>query len=505
MNVNPMTLLTTVKILKGVPLDSTYTDTLDFSSVSEQASFFSSKTKFNIPNMSPIRLQNKIRLDINADKLYDCNYIMFQNSNFSNKWFYAFIKSIDFINVNRSDIEFEIDVLQTWMFDYTIKPSFVEREHIADDTIGNNLVAENLELGEYVSNAEFGSGLMDDSVIVIASTLDLTTMNLDRSKGVKYLGVYSGVKYFVSETVEGVNASIDWLDSKGKTDAIISIFMMPKRLVADENTTHSEHEIEINFPKNYTTLDGYTPKNNKLYTHPYNFLYCYNTIGATAEFKYEFFKRDTCPFSVWSDMSCNPQVLLIPNSYKTQSTTGNNTNEKMVLEGFPQCTYNSDVYKVWLAQNSSSLAVSTLSTALGGVTSGMAGNPTGVAGATIGIASQLASIQKSSMQPPQAKGNTGNSAMFSYGDFDFNFMKASITHQYAKIIDDYFSMYGYATHDVKVPNTTGRPSWNYVKTIDVKIVGSVPFGDMDIIKSVYNNGVTIWHGDWVGDYSRNNK
>ena len=102
-------------------------------------------------------------------------------------------------------------------------------------------------------------------------------------------------------------------------------------------------------------------------------------------------------------------------------------------------------------------------------------------------------------------GSTGSAAMITNGLKQFSFCPVFIRAEFAKIIDDYFSMFGYATHRTKVPNITGRPSWNYVKTIDAKIIGSVPFGDMERIKQMFNDGVTFWHGDWVGDYTRNNK
>ena len=66
-------------------------------------------------------------------------------------------------------------------------------------------------------------------------------------------------------------------------------------------------------------------------------------------------------------------------------------------------------------------------------------------------------------------------------------------------------MYGYATNRVKVPNMEGRESWNYVKMNNVIIKGSIPVDSMDSIKSMFNNGIRFWHGDFVGDYSRSNR
>ena len=190
MNVVPMTPITSVKVCRNVPLDSTYKDTLDFSSVSAQVEYFTGKAKHTFTNLTPVRLQNALRLPVTADSLYDCNYIMFQNANFGNKWFYAFITSIDFVNVNMSEIHFDIDVLQTWWFDITIKPSFVEREHINNDTIGNNLIAENLELGDYIARDFDGTNVLGGSSIVVAATTDSEGTKVT---GGTYCGIYSGL------------------------------------------------------------------------------------------------------------------------------------------------------------------------------------------------------------------------------------------------------------------------------------------------------------------------
>lgn len=77
--------------------------------------------------------------------------------------------------------------------------------------------------------------------------------------------------------------------------------------------------------------------------------------------------------------------------------------------------------------------------------------------------------------------------------------------EYLKIIDDYFTMYGYKVNSVKIPNITGRPNWNYVKTINANILGNIPQEDIQELKNIFDNGVTFWHNpDTFLDYSQNN-
>ena len=58
------------------------------------------------------------------------------------------------------------------------------------------------------------------------------------------------------------------------------------------------------------TIDGYVPKNNKLFTYPYCFLYVTNLMGNSATYKYEYFNSANCVFDFAMDMSPNPTGML---------------------------------------------------------------------------------------------------------------------------------------------------------------------------------------------------
>ena len=141
----------TIKLLTNCPLDNTYDHTIYFTSASAQTSYFESLTKYAYLEYSYVRHNRtlKVQAPVGAN-LYDCNYVMFQNSAFGAKWFYAFIKGVEYVNNGVSQIEFQIDIMQTWLFDYQLEECFVEREHSATDAIGDNIVPENLELGDEV-------------------------------------------------------------------------------------------------------------------------------------------------------------------------------------------------------------------------------------------------------------------------------------------------------------------------------------------------------------------
>ena len=141
-----------IRLLSGCPIDESYNHTIYFSSATEQADYFLTLTKPTYGLFSKVSYQragkNTIRLQVLADNIYDCNYLMFRNTAYGTKWFYAFINRIEYINDNVTEIEYTIDVMKTWYFDYELGECFVEREHSLSDHIGENVVEENLELNE---------------------------------------------------------------------------------------------------------------------------------------------------------------------------------------------------------------------------------------------------------------------------------------------------------------------------------------------------------------------
>ena len=136
-----------IKLCSGVPIDSSYKDTIYFESRSAQKSYFDSKVSKTMDKASFQRIngqQGVVRMSANAESIYNCNYMMFQNTNYGSKWFYAFITNIEYVNDKVSNVYFTIDVMQTWfMFDCTLKECFVEREHSTIDYAGSNIVSEN--------------------------------------------------------------------------------------------------------------------------------------------------------------------------------------------------------------------------------------------------------------------------------------------------------------------------------------------------------------------------
>lgn len=494
---------TDIKILSNCPLDNTYEHTIKFTDSYNQQLYFSSLAKFELDEYSYQR-HNKgsIKVAVKMESLFDCNYIMFKNSSFENKWFYAFITGINYINNESSEIIYEIDVLQTWAFDYSLQKCFVEREHSSTDVIGENTIPEGLELGQYMY-ADLGiDERFSEFNIVVAATFDTT---LQAATGGLYGGVYSGICYNVFTNVSAVNSFLTNVTTENKSGGIVSIFMIPKTFsypATDIRPTAYTKTVA----KKHDNLGGYVPNNKKLFTYPFNLLYVSDNMGRTANYRYEFFApASNCQFHLEGVMSCSPEIQLVPLNY---SGVEENINERLVITDFPQCAYNIDTFAAWLAQNKASLTVGGISEGIGAAINLATMNVSGFVSQAERVAGKLAQIYDTKTLPPQNHGKQSSSINIATGEQGFHFYYAFIRPEYAKIIDGYFDRYGYATHLHKVPNTDARPFWCYTKTVGCTITGEIPSDDISKICDIFNNGVTFWKyraNMQVGNYNQDNR
>ena len=522
-----------IKLCSGVPIDSSYKDTIYFKSREAQKSYFDSKVSKTMDKASFQRIngqQGVVRMSANAESIYDCNYMMFQNTNYASKWFYAFITNIEYVNDKVSNVYFTIDVMQTWfMFDCTLKECFVEREHSMTDVIGDNLVYENVELGDYVSSSfeqfttsETSSG--NTNIIAPLSIVVACTFNKDYEDvaGGYYSNLYSGLNFITFDNnPTGAQKCSEWLSNvpSAKYDGIVAMFLMPTNFISNVNGGNKSYTSTIQkLIINMFGIDGYQIKNNKLYTYPYNFLYLTNFQGSYADLHYEYFSDSVCNFTIVGDMTCNPEIVVIPNNYKGVVA---NYDEKITLQGYPQLGWSTDSFKAWLAQSATSVVGNAMSTsmfdsayanrtAMGGVGAGVnissTPNPLALTLSGVHVANAIQNIAYHSAMPQQAHGSNNGSILSTIGVMTIGIMKKHIREEYARIIDDYFTVYGYATNRVKVPNISVRPHWTYTKTIGSNVVSKTcSNNDVTLINTIFDNGITFWkNASEIGNYSLNN-
>ena len=506
--------------LLNVPLEDDMKNTLYFSSSSNQHSYFEGvigKTYTNVSYQSETRT---FRCPDQIDTVRQYNYLMWQNSAYSNKWFYAFIKKMRYVSDGYTDVEFEVDPLQTYMFDITVNPSFVEREHTNNDTVGNNTLDENIDLGPFIFNGQatnFGETTVDDSYMALGVTELIAPFTTDiplSDQFSVYNGIYSGLNYLFFSSFESLDRTIKHYVANGKTDAIQTIFYVPYSFIS-HSTTHSKNYTvkfwgldfnvkvywvepslnpvdtsqSITKPDN---LAGYIPRNKKLLTYPYCFFNLTNNVGNEYDYRYEDFNGNP-NFYVSMALCPSMSIKCIPSNYKG-GTADQSWSEGLSGAKTPQCSWRTDYYTNWLTQNGVNIGLQALNTSVSTGASLATGNLAGAGVGLLGsIASTISEFRRASLVPDQVHGNinSGDISMVSNKSC-FTIIPKCIKPQYSAIIDDFFDMFGYKTARVKTPNVAHRQNWWYTKTINVNITGNVPNDYMNKIKEAYNNGLTFW-------------
>lgn len=516
----------TIKVCSGVRLTNDYLHTIWFDNLTDQLNYFAGKVVRTFPAYTYIRKSWSLKVDATMEQARKWSYLYFQNG--TGKTYYYFINNIEYINDNTVELFIEMDVMQTYLFDYTLHKCFVEREHADKDNPGDNVVQENLDLGDLRVIDEVQVDLSELCVLVLSTYNPISTSaeQTDTVLASRYNGIFGGLGvYAVSmNDWQAWGLKLKMLNDAGKSDGIVSMWMYPKNLVTlkedntwtDGNVTKEVTSVASIFKdtsRNTKTSGGYEPRNKKLLTYPYNFLYVTNNSGTAATYKYERFGDPSyCNFKVVGAFSPEGAVKMYPLNYNGLS---HNYEEGITLGGFPTCAWNQDVYKLWLAQNQHT---NNLSMAMAGLTiaggvgtmifSGGAGAVAG-AGAVLHGASSIASIlsQKADkeLQPAQARGNHSASVNVVAGFQTFNIQRKSVGIEYARILDEYFDMYGYQTNRVKIPGRNYRENWVYTKTIGCHVSGNLCTEDLRKIESIYDNGITHWmNGDNIGNYSLSN-
>lgn len=493
-----------ILLLSNVPLDNTYRDTLTFTDYSDQYSYFSSKVKSGLDytGLTYQRTQKAVRALANAEQLWDVNYLMFQNINYGTKWFYAFVTDIQYVSPDTSYVYFEIDIMQTWMFERTIHPSFVLREHVNNDTIGENLVPENLQTGEPVVNNTVWADVGSDTMILFACSVDSSG---EPATGNMYGNNYSGLSFFAFRSASGANNFMDVLLRAGKMDAIVSISMCPSLSI----TTSSNGAVvpsggvntkTVSAPARPVSFEGYVPKNNKLYTHPYVYLNLYATGEGVATFRYE--KLGSYEFRIIGDISPSPSLFCWPTNYDGTTFT---TSYGISLASYPNCPWTQQVYANYLNAHQTSTTLGILNSMISPAAMAFT-NPVGALTGAISATEAMAKRGEDLLVPPQAKGNTGAAnLLLAARQKDFLFQAMTIKRTFAEQIDNYFSMYGYQVNMLKIPNVFGRKEWNYVRTSNAMITGTAPFSSISRMRQILDNGITFWHNpNNVGNYGLDN-
>lgn len=547
-----------INICSGVRLDNRYEHSIYFADATAQQEYFAGKVVKTFPAYSYLRKSWPLQVQATMEEARSWSYLYFRNG--TGKYYYYFINQIEYKNDNMVELALELDVIQTYLFDFEMLECFVERQHTETDEVGEHTLDEGLDVGELrETHPENWTGL-NDMCILILSTINPNYSDTDKpvdALGSMYDNVFSGLSVWAVDATQWANWSnkLNDLASAGFVDGIVAMWMYPKNCIVlgGENTWTDDvlckvvkgctyaHD-KFTYSQAVELVGGIVPKNKKLLCYPYRFLYATNNQGGSAVYRFEKFTDPSKPvFRVKGSISPDATIKMYPAGYNGVSyvykeggdTQGydidGNYDRGLTLGNYPSCAWDADVYKLWLAQNQNQLQHSMdtagLAIAGGAVTAvaslamGNVGGAVGGAGAVIGGAQQIGALmaQKADMaiQPPQSRGAFSSNVNIVAGAHTFTFYTKGVDYEHAKAIDDFFTMYGYKLNRVQKPNLCARPAFTYVKTVGCNISGKTGYPykngpqfcteDRIKITSIFDHGITFWvDGDRIADYSQNN-
>ena len=558
-----------VVYLGQVPWNNGYKHVRLYTDRTSQNSDILSRCGISSDSYSYIARNRTLRVSIPADRLYHVNYCAYRNPSLGSRWIYCFVTDVQYVNDNTTELALETDVFQTFLYgvDWTLPACMVEREHTDDegamytDEPAFDLVYKVTGITQRLFDAGY--------LIVMTSATPQQNDNIveDILNPSGYWGkpisptFHRGVLYgctaycFKLQTAGGgyvtdnIELLLNGLQYAGSTDSIVAIFTIPSffDLPYDDqpiNGTSYQFQAvtpveDFEAPALGDTVDGYKPKNRKLLYYPYTMLRLTDQNGAMSELRYELFPADVPRIMIRAAINPSCQCLAHPQNYM-----GNlNCYECGITTDMGSLgSWTNNAYQTWQGQNglSTALGAAAAGIALAGVTGGAslgaaAANlaeraalkemglnaMAGVAGreaakniATVGAigaagagASMLTQHAAHYKQPTTARGSVNGCTAFQTKVQGVYAEKVQVKSEIAKTIDDFFTMYGYTVNRVKVPNLTGRDSFNFVKTVNaapkslMETASAIvtdggrgtPAAALDTIERCFNAGITFWH------------
>ena len=517
------------------------------------------------------------------------------------------------------------------MFDYDEKTCFVERMTTDDDTIGNYLLDEGLDLGRelvvsscnrkqfdgdwyyaivFATKTSFTSGAVYDmqrqvvdkqGVLVGSQTLsdavtgqghDITTAKefwemtyediSTQLDGMMQVPLYvntgvtiypvvnvmdpfnfnspiidtnSGVSHLFSTSNEymtklyGTESPFNNTDYAKLMESIVNVALYPNFFTTGSDNTvdysgmgtiQTASDTTLDYP---TNLNGYTPKNKKLLTFPYISLTVTNPDGDSINLRYELFNNhNAVTFKLECTVLPSVQCLLSPVNYSgylghivqdaQQQSDYVARDIGLVITDFPKVPIYTDSYREYLGKNKYreffsivNALTSTVFASGAAIFTGSATLPglVGEASTTYkAIEEQVTRNYEASFKPPGLVGQIGTSDI-KLGKlmFGYTFLGMSIDYEHAKVIDDFFTRYGYKLARNIKPSRKNRTNFTFIKTIECNLAinqhndtftgYTMSQEDEKAIEAIYNNGIRFWYGTddngrrYYKDYSVNNQ
>lgn len=501
----------------NVPFSSNFHNVMLFKDKTSQENYFKSKAKFIINKCSYVREERGAYLLIEKpiDNMRNVNYVMYNNTNFTDRYFYAFIDRLEYKNEKVTKVILKGDVWQTWQFDFKLGKSFIERY---SDLENMNTLSDIVATGklETVFCKEFN-------------------FNNDTSKHGKYF-IFFNTNPFIDDASSENTISCDLGDysipcmvlcydnpfmiskiiqevsNKGRADRIQSAFFMPYCLGLNIQIGEYHGGYDLTIDKatislvtsvtfQYETLTSYVidvPSNLFRYTKEMS--YPYAEFEIIDRITGNSIKLDLCkfenPFSIEFKiipiLNEKAFIKVVPLNYNGDTYSIQNS---LIINCQCDMPIFNNAYGKYLKENRTSNLINAGLNTVYGVGSLFTGNVMGVASSIGNVANVINQESKAKELANQCSGI--NADTFDYINFTSgllcNIKAMDLYH--AQVARDFWKCFGYPIRKVTTyPLEKTGEKQIYIKTENVNIISeNIPQEELTILEEIFNNGVNVWN------------
>lgn len=445
--------------------------------------------------------------------------------------------------------------------------NYIEREIVAVDTPYAYTYPESLETGDYIKNTNTSPARYHKSdvgncyIIIAVSDTSILTSAYSDDYGSIYNATPSGFHYIALPATDSKTLTefLRLYDSNSKGDAIQFMFLAPSELLdltKDTASLGSDYPIywlrqsysytdmgsmELQFP---SALGTYTPRNKKLLCYPYCYFIGTNRAGTSMDYNYEDFAisgAETAVFNIYGSLSVGCSVIAIPTNYKNIYSILGGYDYGLSLAKYPSISWSSDVYLNWLTSNALNMSntreyagqrlslqnknssLSQVENMLSGVADLFEKDVGGAISSGFNavreelnrqgnqmaydetIANLNAEKYQHELNPPQAKGNLNlGDVQYATDMIEYALIPMCIKPEYAKMIDDYFDMFGYQYNTLAYLHPHTREIHNYWKIKNANFQ-HMPMDAAQELQQIFENGIAFWNKpEYFGHYEMTN-
>lgn len=537
---------------------------LYFETESEQTAFWNSRHSTWTSLLSLFMKDNysggTLRISVPYDTCILCNYMQIYQPSMYKKYMYAFVSNVRYINDNTTEIEFETDFIQTYMTDVTLNPCYIERMHSVSDEKFSNNVMEGISFGS-TKYIHAGDAVKNEEIYPLIPCIAIQSKSGGNwGTNIGYVdGAYSGTrliipnKYYdysqndkISDEQTLLYHFINFAYANGTKFEIINFYALPKFLysvinknllsegaeiagVALNDLTYGNMEncfyaITDSVPNaqsdtrffeisHLDKIGDYTPKNNKCFNDEFCEFHITNGCGQDITLDPHKIKDNTV-FQLYATTQAPCKMIAVLKNYDGVPTP--NWNIMISLQQLPFLSFGTSAYQQWLGNNG--LAFATMGALRDTLSLGLRfGTAKTIEDTSEFFADSILSpldiglkigkqINTYKSTPNNITGSDESSyPLIANKEAGLKAYWIVPEHDNIKMIDDYFTMYGYKVGAIQKPNMHLRENFTYIQTVGLCVTGVIPKLAVDEWNTQLNKGLTFWtnHSNML-DYSVSN-